>query len=244
MRSGILQNGSDTTQPLGKYVFAKHLSVHVLTPKIKLRTQEDSGNPFEFDVDDKDEKFATFALYGAILASVLCAAAAVYYAILSPGAIPKHQRESLKAFIIKKESQALTIAENESANETFQMLEDGAVDCLHGLFQLYNKILAFEPLLESMRTNASHDIDVLSKAAWRNALQHQKIDGVVLEAEEVEIAQILFDAADLDDEHRMPFTEFATLAVLMSATDEKDADAQVGLLSPGARVCLSRDCAD
>jgi hypothetical protein len=215
--------------------------VHLLTQKVKLRVQEDSGNPFEFDLDDKDEKIVTFALYGAFFACVACAAAGVYNAIVSPGAIPKRQRESLKAFIMKKESEALTIAENESANETYRMLEDGAVDCLHGLFQLYNKILAFEPLLESKQTTTSYSTDVVSKAAWRNALQHQKIDGVVLEADEVEIAKILFDAADLDDKHRMPFTEFATLAVLMSATNEQDADAQVGLFSPGARVCLSRD---
>jgi hypothetical protein len=52
-----------------------------------------------------------------------------------------------------------------------------------------------------------------------------------------------FDAADLDDKHKITFTEFATLAVLMSSTDEKDADAQVSLFLSRARVCLSRDCA-
>ena len=224
---------------VGSASFQKRISVHFLTQQFKLRVQEDSDTPFAFEVDDKDEMYINFALYGVIIAFAACAAAAVYDAIVSPGSIPKRQREGLKSFIMKKEAEALTIAENESI-ETFRMLEDGAVDCLHGLFQLYNKILAFEPASGSTHP---HSLDVVSKAAWQNALQHQKIDGVVLEAEEVEIAQLLFEAADLDDKHTMSFTEFATLAVLMSSTDEKDADAQVGLFPSGARVCLSRDCA-
>jgi hypothetical protein len=38
---------------------------------------------------------------------------------------------------------------------------------------------------------------------------------------------MLFDAADLDALHSITFTEFAMLAVLLSATDAHDADAQV-----------------
>ena len=55
--------------------------------------------------------------------------------------------------------------------------------------------------------------------------------------------EFVLEAADLDGKHKITFTEFATLAVLMSSTDEKDADAQVSLFPSGARVCLSRDCA-
>jgi hypothetical protein len=48
-----------------------------------------------------------------------------------------------------------------------------------------------------------------------------------LNEEEARLAQLLFDAADLDDTHSISFTEFAMLAVLLLATDARDADAQV-----------------
>jgi hypothetical protein len=62
----------------------------------------------------------------------------------------------------------------------------------------------------------------------RNPCKQVVGDEYPIDAEEAVIAQMLFEAADLDKMHSISFTEFAMLAVLLSATDARDADAQVG----------------
>ena len=160
------------------------------------------------------------------------------------GPIKKRQREALKAFIMKKEcdavkeSESLTKSEKKDFYINNALLDQGAQDCLYGLLELYGKIEAFETHLNHTSTYASQDdktqVDGISAAAWRAAMstvfdnaQPGSTVRAQLNAEEVEIAQMLFNAADLDNQHRITCTEFATLAVLLSATDAGDADAQV-----------------
>ncbi len=160
------------------------------------------------------------------------------------GPIKKNQREALKAFIMKKEfdamqeSESLTKSEKEDSCVADDVLNEGAQDCLHGLLELYGKIEAFETHLNHTSKHDSQDdkmqVDGISAAAWRAAMSNDSNNAQSgsmvrgrLNAEEVEISQMLFSAADLDDQHRITCTEFATLAVLLSATDASDADAQV-----------------
>ena len=128
-------------------------------------------------------------------------------------------RRMLKDFIMRKEAAVLAAGECPSQHERDAILEMGAVDCLYGLHELYQKILSSEQESEiSLNDN-------LSAAGWLKAIQRS--DNQAMDAEEKRIAQVLFDAADLDSAHSITFTEFAMLAVLLSATDASDADAQV-----------------
>jgi hypothetical protein len=131
----------------------------------------------------------------------------------------RSHRRLLKDFIMKKEEAVLASADYSGQYEKGEILETGAVDCLYGLHMLYQKLLSCEQ--ESKDTL----IESVSAAGWLQALGRK--DNRVMDAEETRIAQILFDAADLDSSHSISFTEFAMLAVLLSATDARDADAQV-----------------
>jgi hypothetical protein len=136
------------------------------------------------------------------------------------GPVKKRQREALKAFIMKKESEVLKDSDMYDHN----LLDEGASDCLHGLFTLYEKILKFEGNSNAAASSSARDSwGGISASGWRKALA----PGNLNDGEEYDIAQMLFNAADLDEKHRMSCTEFATLAVLLSATDAHDADAQV-----------------
>ena len=81
-----------------------------------------------------------------------------------------------------------------------------------------------EQLEESKKNWAASTV---SAAGWLDAIQSKRAHICTLDPEEANIAQMLFDAADLDSSHTITFTEFAMLAVLLSATDAHDADAQV-----------------
>jgi hypothetical protein len=136
------------------------------------------------------------------------------------GPVKKRQREALKAFIMKKEAEVLKDSDVYDHN----LLDEGASDCLHGLFTLYEKILKFEGNSNAAASSSALDSwGGVGASGWRKALA----PGNLTDGEEHDIAQMLFDAADLDETHRMSCTEFVTLAVLLSATDAHDADAQV-----------------
>jgi hypothetical protein len=164
---------------------------------------------------------------------VLTAGIFVYvgYVIISniradDGPIKKPQREALKAFIMKKEAEVLSGSELHD----YDLLNEGATDCLHGLFTLYEKILKFEGKSSEASSSARDSWGGVGAAGWRIALAPGNLNG-----EERDIAQMLFNAADLDETHRVSCTEFVTLAVLLSATDAHDADAQVR--QSGSAVC-------
>jgi hypothetical protein len=213
--------------------------------------QSDEGNPFvsgfDFSTKYSDEDPSNFMNWSMLAFWLFLPITCVAVTLLEPdaGPIKKRQREALKSFIMKKEydaamkeSESLTKSENEDFYIENAVLNEGAQDCLYGLLELYGKIEAFETHLNHTSTHTSHDdktqVDGISAAAWRaamsngsnNAQPESTVRGY-LNAEEVEIAQMLFNAADLDDQHRITCTEFATLAVLLSATDTSDADAQV-----------------
>lgn len=147
------------------------------------------------------------------------------------------KRRLLKIFIMKKEREAL-ISSDESGTE--EILETGAVDCLYGLHTLYQKLLTGERELGSESMGDLDSIETVSAAGWQHAVRNpckQVIgDTSKIDTEEAAIAQMLFEAADLDKMHSISFTEFAMLAVLLSATDARDADAQVGF------IALINDC--
>jgi hypothetical protein len=136
------------------------------------------------------------------------------------------QRQLLKAFIMKKEEEALESSQSEGRHE---ILETGAVDCLFGLHTLFQKLLARQSAPGEEKEMGDGNItSTVSAAGWQQALLNQKHHtSVCLDEEEARIARMLFDAADLDSNHSISFTEFAMLAVLLSATDASDADAQV-----------------
>lgn len=136
------------------------------------------------------------------------------------------QRQLLKAFIMKKEEQALGSSQSEGRQE---ILETGAVDCLFGLHTLFQKLLARQSAPgEEKEMGDGNMTSTVSAAGWQQALLNQKHHtSVCLDEEEARIARMLFDAADLDSNHSISFPEFAMLAVLLSATDASDADAQV-----------------
>jgi len=156
------------------------------------------------------------------------------------------QRQVLKAFIMKKEAEALGPNDAADRDAAREMLETGAVDCLYGLHTLYQKLLRHEAESAFGASKGSHEErefdapKTVSNAGWLQAVAQRPIDAAKgancanderLDSEEARIASMLFDAADLDDKHSISFTEFAMLAVLMSATDARDADAQVGCSS-------------
>ena len=145
------------------------------------------------------------------------------------------QRQLLKAFIMKKEEEALGSSQSEGRRE---ILETGAVDCLFGLHTLFEKLLArqHEPG-EEKEMGDGNITSTVSAAGWQQALLNQKHHtSVCLDEEEARIARMLFDAADLDSNHSISFPEFAMLAVLLSATDASDADAQVCCSRPRTRL--------
>jgi hypothetical protein len=131
---------------------------------------------------------------------------------------PTH-RQLLKDFIMKKEEAVLTSEDYSGKDQKDEILETGAVDCLYGLYSLYHKLLSIE------QESKDAFVENVTAAGWLKALQQK--DSQVMDHEETRIAQMLFDAADLDALHSITFTEFAMLAVLLSATDAHDADAQV-----------------
>jgi hypothetical protein len=139
------------------------------------------------------------------------------------------QRQLLKAFIMKKEEEALERSQSESSEGRREILETGAVDCLFGLHTLFQKLLARQSAPGEEKEMGDGNItSTVSAAGWQQALLNQKHHtSVCLDEEEARIARMLFDAADLDSNHSISFTEFAMLAVLLSATDASDADAQV-----------------
>jgi hypothetical protein len=144
----------------------------------------------------------------------------------------RSQRQVLKAFIMNKEEEVLDHTVEGGARQ--EILETGAIDCLYGLHALYQKLLEHEVAC-AVSTTASDfdygDIRTLSATGWKRAFMQPVASDVAdskrMDAEEATIARILFDAADLDANHSIPFNEFAMLAVLLSATDSRDADAQV-----------------
>ena len=139
------------------------------------------------------------------------------------------KRRLLKIFIMKKEREALSSSDDSGTEE---ILETGAVDCLYGLHTLYQKLLAGERELGRSSMGDLGSVETVSAAGWQHAVRNpckQVVgDEYPIDAEEAVIAQMLFEAADLDKMHSISFTEFAMLAVLLSATDARDADAQVG----------------
>jgi hypothetical protein len=156
------------------------------------------------------------------------------------------QRQALKEFIMKKEAEALlpseVMTDSRTRRETKEVLETGAVDCLYGLHTLYQKLLVHEYNFMLGASKAAPEERVwtvdtpvtVSNAGWLKAVAEHQVDephgrasDAHLDAEEERIARMLFEAADLDDQHSISFTEFAMLAVLLSATDARDADAQV-----------------
>jgi hypothetical protein len=142
------------------------------------------------------------------------------------------QRRAIKEFIMKKEAAELGEYSGQ-LSERDEILETGAVDCLYGVHALYQKLLSSEQDALYEKDTGFTIIEAVSAAGWLAAMQRK--DGQTMDAEEARIARILFDAADLDSAHTITFTEFAMLAVLLSATDASDADAQVGY------CCCARD---
>ena len=210
-------------------------------------SQDDSGNPFDSEKDDMDWK-------NFLLVCSLCSPFFLAIVFIVPDdentirerAIPmtNSQRQALKAFIMKKEAEALlpseVMTDSSTATATKEVLETGAVDCLYGLHTLYQKLLVHEYNFMFGASKAAHEErvvetpDTVSNAGWLKAVAERQVDeahgrasDAHLDAEEERIARMLFDAADLDDKHSISFTEFAMLAVLLSATDARDADAQV-----------------
>lgn len=182
----------------------------------------DNGNPFQ---DGADSKFTPF-----INVTALFFMAVVFFKVFKNTLIgderekalgtsmSRSQRQLLKDFIMRKEAEVL--GDNNWQPETPDILEAGAVDCLYGLHALFQKLLSSE-----WESKKNWSLSTVSSAGWLQAIQckHKQM----MDPEETKIAQILFDAADLDESHTITFTEFAMLAVLLSATDSNDADAQV-----------------
>ena len=177
--------------------------------------QNDSGNPFDDKTDIPEGVIFAFTFVG------FCA----LHVGLSGGdgrkdvSMSTSHRRLLKDFIMKKEEAAMSPGDYSGELEKSEILEVGACHCLYGLESLYQKLLSSE------RTTHNHLAKAVSAAGWLAAFT--KTDGQAMDAEETRIARILFDAADLDSAHTITFTEFAMLAVLLSATDSSDADAQV-----------------
>jgi hypothetical protein len=182
----------------------------------------DSGNPFQ------DGAGGQHALFFTVVAGAVCFLiySMIHVALRSGGrenaiAMSRSQRQLLKDFIMRKEAEVLDpgIEQRETSHE---ILETGAADCLYGLHTLFEKLLTSE-----RESKSNWALSTVSAAGWLHAIQskHKQI----LDPEEANIAQMLFDAADLDGSHTITFTEFAMLAVLLSATDAHDADAQVWL---------------
>jgi hypothetical protein len=183
--------------------------------------QNDSGNPF-----DSDNPFDG----ATVPKGVYIAAAFLGVCAMLIGSGDGHgkkdvpmsasHRRLLKDFIMKKEEAAMSPADYSGQLEKSEILDAGACHCLYGLESLYQKLLSSE------RAIHSHLAKTVSAAGWLAAFA--KTDAwQAMDAEETRIARILFDAADLDSAHTITFTEFAMLAVLLSATDSSDADAQV-----------------
>lgn len=198
--------------------------------------QNDGGNPFVPQLSFGRSQQGT-DLLGMYNMGLLVVTAGIFvyvgYVVISNniradhGPIKKSQREALKAFIMKKEAEVLSGSELHD----YDLLNEGATDCLHGLFTLYEKILKFEGKSSEAASSSARDSwGGVGAAGWRIALAPGNLNG-----EERDIAQMLFNAADLDETHRVSCTEFVTLAVLLSATDAHDADAQVH--QSGSAVC-------
>ncbi len=185
----------------------------------------DTGNPFQdgfgFHLDDRSKYLLFFTVFAGV--SGFAIYSLIQFARNSGGrenaiAMSPSQRRVLKDFIMRKEAEAL--GDGIGQLESHEILETGAADCLYGLHALFEKLLSSE-------RESKHDwsISTVSAAGWLQAMQCKHKQH--LDTEETKIAKILFDAADLDGSHAITFTEFAMLAVLLSATDAHDADAQV-----------------
>ena len=212
-------------------------------------SQDDSGNPF--DSENSTTTMWEWFQFVALVAFFLYLSNLPDENASRERDIPmtNSQRQALKAFIMKKEAEALLPSEfiTDSSTDTYptatkEVLEMGAVDCLYGLHTLYQKLLVHEYNFMLGASKAAPEERVwtvdtpvtVSNAGWLKAVAERQVDeahgrasDAHLDAEEERIARMLFDAADLDDKHSISFTEFAMLAVLLSATDARDADAQV-----------------
>jgi hypothetical protein len=182
----------------------------------------DNGNPFQDGAGSENN-----VLFFTVVAGVTCFVlySMIHVAFRSGGreaaiAMSRSQRQLLKDFIMRKEAEVLDPGIEQ--RESHEILETGAADCLYGLHTLFEKLLRSER--ESKKDWA---VSTVSAAGWLDAIQSKRAHVCTLDPEEAKIAQMLFDAADLDGSHTITFTEFAMLAVLLSATDAHDADAQV-----------------
>lgn len=220
-----------------------HFIVFVaLCTRIAKLLQDDNFNPFS-NFHDEDDDFIPLWFKGCML---LVFASPLLYLIFFAEIdenkflekeIPmtSSQRQALKTFILAKEAQALSPTDAANRDVANEVLETGAVDCLYGLYTLFQKILFHQTKLNDAReVHLGGTLDTVSNAGWLQAIKQSqslsdeaKMQFANLNEEEARIAQLLFDAADLDDKHSISFTEFAMLAVLLSATDARDADAQV-----------------
>jgi hypothetical protein len=197
------------------------LSISILAPCAmrSIVSKGDNGNPFQDGTDLLDHR-SFFIVVAGVICFVIYSAIHVFR---SGGrendiAMNPSQRRLLKDFIMRKEAEVL--GDGVAQLESHEILETGAADCLYGLHALFGKLL-----LSEHDSKQNWSVGTVSAAGWLQAMQckHKQY----LDAEETKIAQILFDAADLDASHTITFTEFAMLAVLLSATDAHDADAQV-----------------
>ena len=197
----------------------------VLCATRSIVSKGDTGNPFQdgfgFHLDDRSKYLLFFTVFAGV--SGFAIYFLIQFARSSGGrenaiAMSPSQRRLLKDFIMRKEAEVL--GDGVAQLESHEILETGAADCLYGLHALFGKLL-----LSEHDSKQNWSVGTVSAAGWLQAMQckHKQY----LDAEETKIAQILFDAADLDASHTITFTEFAMLAVLLSATDAHDADAQV-----------------
>ena len=205
-------------------------------------SQDDSGNPFDSEKADMDSLKICLLICSPFFFILLVGVTDENTIREREIPMTNSQRQALKEFIMKKEAEALLPSEvmTDSRFKTKEVLETGAVDCLYGLHTLYQKLLVHEYNFMFGASKAAHEErvvdtpDTVSNAGWLKAVAERQVDeahgrasDAHLDAEEERIARMLFDAADLDDKHSISFTEFAMLAVLLSATDARDADAQV-----------------
>jgi hypothetical protein len=209
-------------------------------------SQDDSGNPFDSEKADMDSLKICLLMCSPFFFILLVGVTSPDENTRRERAIPmtNSQRQALKEFIMKKEAEALlpseVMTDSRTRRETKEVLETGAVDCFYGLHTLYQKLLVHEYNFMFGASKAAHEErvvdtpDTVSNAGWLKAVAEHQVDephgrasDAHLDAEEERIARMLFEAADLDDQHSISFTEFAMLAVLLSATDARDADAQV-----------------
>jgi len=212
-------------------------------------SQDDSGNPFDSEKADMDSLKICLLICSPFFFILLVGVTDENTIREREIPMTNSQRQALKEFIMKKEAEALLPSEfiTDSSTDTYptatkEVLETGAVDCLYGLHTLYQKLLVHEYNFMLGASKAAPEERVwtvdtpvtVSNAGWLKAVAERQVDeahgrasDAHLDAEEERIARMLFDAADLDDKHSISFTEFAMLAVLLSATDARDADAQV-----------------